>query len=144
SSDIYTALNDSDLDIDVNKDTGEVTMDSSVLFDVDSYKISEAGKKSLKEFMEEYTSIVFDSKHKDSVNAIVVEGHTDPDGSHEYNQELSQKRANAVMEYCIKLHPEIKDSIAAIGYSYDYPVLKADGSVDKAASRRVVFRVSGK
>ena len=123
------------LDID---ERGAYTMDSSVLFEYDSAELTSKGKESLKGFLDEYTKQIFKDGSA-SVNKITVEGHTDTDGDYDYNKELSQKRADNVMKYSIELHPELKSLMTAVGCSYDNPVMKDDGTVDKEASRRVCF-----
>lgn len=113
-------------------------MDSSVLFDYDSAELTSKGKESLKSFLDEYSKQIFKDGSA-SVSKITVEGHTDTDGDYDYNKELSQKRADNVMKYSIELHPELKSLMTAVGCSYDNPVKKDDGTVDKEASRRVCF-----
>jgi OOP family OmpA-OmpF porin len=70
---------------------------------------------------------------------ITVEGHTDSDGVSIENLQLSQDRAAAVRAALIErgLAP---DAVEAVGFGSDQPVL-VDGVEDKAASRRVEFRV---
>ena len=129
---------------DTDTDNGSVTLDSSVLFEKDSYEISDSGKEAFKEFLDAYTDEVLTDEKKANIKRIIVEGHTDTDGSHEYNQTLSENRAKAVMDYAIELHPELKEYMDYKGYSYDYPIYKDDGSVDMDASRRVVFSIESK
>ncbi len=120
-------------------DRGAVALDATVLFDYDSAELSAAGKASLKDVIDAYVKVVFAEDGTILVNKITVEGHTDTDGTHEYNQTLSENRANAVMNYCVQLHPELKGYMVAKGCADDNPVKKADGTVDKEASRRVCF-----
>ena len=144
-SELYDTLtqlfDENGIEGEVDKETGDVTLPADILFEYDSYELSEEGKETLDDFVESYTSVVLSDENKDSVKQIVVEGHTDTQGTHEYNQKLSEKRANAVKDYCISVNPDLKPYITAEGHSYDKPVLKEDGSVDMAASRRVVFRL---
>lgn len=118
---------------------GAIAMDATVMFDFDSAELSAEGKTELKKFIDGYVKAVFRADGTTDVKKITVEGHTDTDGSYEYNKTLSEKRANAVMKYCIEQQPKLKNYMVAKGCSYDYPVKKSDGSVDKAASRRVCF-----
>ena len=110
-----------------------------MLFDFDSAALSEGGKESVKSFMEVYMEALFDSNGETEVTQITVEGHTDTVGSRAYNQNLSEERAYAVMQYCIELHPVLKYYLAAKGCADDYPVLNPDGTVNMSASRRVCF-----
>ncbi|MED9969457.1 MAG: OmpA family protein [Ruminococcus sp.] len=120
-------------------DRGAIAMDATVLFDVDSSTLSDKGKEELKTFFDAYAKAVKNDDGSLKVKKITVEGHTDTDGEYDYNLKLSEERAKSVMDYCNEIHPEFKDILTSKGCSYDYPVKKADGSVDKAASRRVCF-----
>ena len=132
----------------VNRSTGEIALDATVLFGVDESAISEDGKAFLQKFMSVYTKVVFGEKYKDFISKIMIEGHTDTDGTYEHNQTLSQARADSVKEYCLSGECGVEDAYATslrniletIGYAYDKPVYDRNGEVDKAASRRVSFR----
>ena len=139
-SDLEDAFAAKDIDAEIDKATGRVTLDSNILFANDSYELSADGKKSLDDFLDVYTSVVLSDKNKDSVASIIVEGHTDTNGTDDYNQKLSENRADAVAEYCISVQPDLKDKIETVGYAAKYPVYGEDGEVDMAASRRVVFK----
>ncbi len=71
--------------------------------------------------------------------SIVVEGHTDSDGSASQNLQLSQMRAFAVQQALIARGLPAA-SITFEGFGSQEPIL-VDGVEDKAASRRVEFRV---
>lgn len=73
------------------------------------------------------------------VRTIEISGHTDPDGSHDYNQTLSEKRAEAVADYLRTKYQEISPYLTTVGCSFDRPVMDGSGNIDKAASRRVEF-----
>ena len=71
--------------------------------------------------------------------SITVEGHTDSDGQAIENLQLSQNRAEAVRAALIErgLSP---DAVEAVGFGSERPIV-VGGVEDKAASRRVEFRV---
>ena len=108
--------------------------------DSDSYEVSAEGKKNLDEFLDIYTSVVLSKENKDNVASIVVEGHTDTNGTREYNQKLSENRAKAVADYCTSSVPEMKKIITSKGYSFDKPIYNEDGTVNMEASRCVEFK----
>ena len=139
-----TALKSETFDGEVDEDTGNVTFDTTILFAFDSSTLTEKGKEDLKKFLDIYVPKVLSDKNKPQLNQIIVEGHTDTTGSHDYNQMLSEDRANAVVKYSVEQYPELKPYIVAKGYSYDYPIKNADGSVNMEKSRRVVFKVDAK
>jgi OOP family OmpA-OmpF porin len=73
---------------------------------------------------------------------IMIEGHTDSDGSKGYNQRLSEKRAKAVKTYLIG-KGVAKSRLDSIGYGETKPV--ADNSTDagKERNRRIEFNIKG-
>lgn len=147
-ADLAAAYEAAGLNVAINQKTGEIALDSTILFAPESYTISEEGQAFLQQFTQIYTSVVYSDKYADFVSRILVEGHTDTDGTYEYNQALSQKRADSVKDYCLSAECGVDSayaeafgqSLEAVGYSYDKPIYDADGNVDKAASRRVAFR----
>lgn len=72
---------------------------------------------------------------------ILIEGHTDNAGSHEYNESLSQKRALAVGSY-LKAENIAANRLTIKWYGETQP--KADNSTDagKAENRRVEFAIT--
>lgn len=143
-TDLAAAYADAGLNVTVNEETGEIIMDSSVLFGVDSSEISAEGQTFLQQFITVYTSVVFNDKYDGFISSIMVEGHTDTTGDYDYNLELSQKRADSVKDYCVSVDNEygstLADMMVAAGYSYTNPIYTEDGQVDMDASRRVAFR----
>ena len=122
-------------------------MDNTVLFAVDSYELSEEGKVLLDQFLSVYASVILKEEYSGFLSEILIEGHTDTSGQYEYNLELSQKRADAVMEYCktttavdAEVIQQLSGLFRAVGYSWDRPIYDAEGNVDADASRRVAFR----
>lgn len=144
---LKSAFAQAQLNVQINETTGEAVMDSNVLFDVDSYELSDEGKAFLESFCGVYASVLFDGAYADRVSAVVFEGHTDTNASYEYNLELSQKRAQAVLDYCLNsaaMTQEQKDRFGALaqakGYSFSDPVYDENGNVDMDASRRVAVK----
>ena len=146
--DLADAFAQSGLSVQIDETTGTINLDSSVLFDTDSYAISESGKKLLNEFINIYTQVVFHEKYDGFISKIIIEGHTDTSGDYDHNKTLSQQRADAVMQYLVSAESGISqeccdalmNTVSAEGYSWDKPIYDAAGNVDMAASRRVSFR----
>jgi long-chain fatty acid transport protein len=67
---------------------------------------------------------------------FIVEGHTDSTGSDKINSELSQKRANAVMNYLIE-NGFPAENIEAVGYGSSKPIGDNNTSKGRQANRRV-------
>ena len=66
-----------------------------------------------------------------------VEGHTDSTGTPEYNQWLSERRAQSVRQMLIDKHAVNPDQINAVGLGQDKPVMSNDTAEGRNANRRV-------
>lgn len=104
----------------------------NILFEFDKAVLLPESHKELNrlfEFMQENDSI-----------SILFEGHTDNIGSHEYNMELSLRRAEAVGSYLIKkgIDPE---RLSWKGYGKTRPVSLNKTEEGRQLNRRVAFRI---
>ena len=68
---------------------------------------------------------------------LSIEGHTDADGTDEYNQTLSQKRAESVRNYLISTYSIAAGRLEAKGWGEAKPIDTNDTSEGKANNRRV-------
>ncbi|MBV8631402.1 MAG: DUF4398 and OmpA-like domain-containing protein [Silvibacterium sp.] len=73
---------------------------------------------------------------------LQVEGYTDNIGSDEYNQKLSEERADAVRDYLVS-QGVAQSSISAAGYGKADPVSDNSTASGRAENRRVQLVVSG-
>jgi len=73
---------------------------------------------------------------------IEVEGHTDSTGSDDYNQKLSENRANAVRDFLVQSNID-PATIVARGFGKDHPVASNDTAAGRQQNRRVEMIVSG-
>jgi OOP family OmpA-OmpF porin len=71
---------------------------------------------------------------------IEVAGHTDGDGEDGFNQALSEKRAEAVVDYLVKAGLPAS-RFAAVGYGSTQPIAGNDTDEGKAQNRRIEFLV---
>ena len=70
-----------------------------------------------------------------SATSITVEGHTDSNGPDDYNQGLSERRANSVKNYLAS--KGVSSSITAVGKGESNPVASNDTREGRAENRRV-------
>src|SRR5262245_3614915 len=105
-----------------------VKFDSDVLFDVDSALV----KPSQRAVVDDVSAVLVDYPK----TAVVVQGHTDSTGSEEHNQDLSERRAEAIANRLIGDGVDA-DRIAAIGYGEGYPVADNDSQRGRQQNRRV-------
>ena len=71
---------------------------------------------------------------------IAIEGHTDAEGSSEYNQRLSVRRARAVVSYLVKAGAD-RQQLEAVGYGLTRPAAPNDSEENMARNRRIEFSV---
>ncbi len=72
---------------------------------------------------------------------VAVEGFTDSTGQREYNQALSRRRAEAVVEYLVAKHDVPVYRIHVVGLGPDKPVDEARTAAARAKNRRVEVKV---
>ena len=127
--------------INIDKENGSLRLASNILFDKGSSDLKDGAKNELKANFIEYVNTLITNKNIEKhLDKIIIEGHTDSDGSYLYNLNLSQQRAFAVMNYLLTLNyikeHNIKDKLVASGRSYQ-DAIKINGIEDKDASRRI-------
>ena len=88
------------------------------LFDFNKSTVKPAGKQALDNFAAKLRGDQFD--------VITVTGYTDRIGGHEYNQKLSERRAEAVKSYLVETAGIPEGKISAQGADGSAPVTKPD------------------
>jgi outer membrane protein OmpA-like peptidoglycan-associated protein len=73
---------------------------------------------------------------------VQIEGHTDSVGGDDYNQQLSEKRADAVRDYFVQQGISA-DSIEARGFGKTQPIASNDTAEGRQQNRRVELVLSG-
>lgn len=144
-------------DIVVDTVTAAVSMRDAVLFGEGSAVLREAGRNLIQRFASDYLPIIMDNDlYTDHLEEVVIEGHTNDNGSYMYNMVLSQDRAQAVLTHLFSVtqDPEMTEFLerylTARGRSFS-DVICLDGTtgyaadcgeegVDKEASRRIEIR----
>ena len=72
---------------------------------------------------------------------VRISGHTDSDGREEFNLELSQNRADAIMVYMVYFGGVDEKRITARGFGSSQPILKDHTEEAKKLNRRVEFEL---
>ena len=78
---------------------------------------------------------------KNAKAKVEIEGHTSSEGGEEYNQKLSEDRANSVRDYMIRKGIS-KDRVTAVGYGYSRPKASNDTEEGRKQNRRIEVRVT--
>ena len=79
---------------------------------------------------------------KRSQKSVIVEGHTDNTGTHEYNQALSEARAQTVAN-ALEQRGIAASRVATKGFAYDKPAASNDTPEGQAKNRRTEIVVVG-
>jgi len=74
---------------------------------------------------------------------IEIAGHTDSKGADDYNQKLSQSRAQSVVDYLIS-HGVDKNRLSAKGYGKTKPIASNDTDEGRQLNRRTEFEILSK
>ncbi|GJM28670.1 MAG: hypothetical protein DHS20C17_13050 [Cyclobacteriaceae bacterium] len=72
---------------------------------------------------------------------VNIAGHTDSDGSAQFNLVLSQQRAAAIRDYVVNFGNIAEDRISAVGYGNTKPIVDEVTNEDKKLNRRVEFEI---
>jgi len=107
---------------------------SDVLFDTGKYSL----KPGAREKLAKISGIILPHPGL----KLEVEGHTDSVGSDEYNQRLSEQRANAVRDYLVSQGVSA-EAVTALGFGKTRPVTDNGSAAGRQQNRRVELVVSG-
>ncbi len=116
-----------------NLDNYKPVNDTTVLFGFDKAELTRKEKQTLDDFAQQIQS----QKHY----IIQVEGYTDSTGAADYNYELSQRRADAVIQYLAQKYNVPAFKIFLIGLGKDNPVAQNTSAAGRAKNRRVDVRL---
>jgi OmpA-OmpF porin, OOP family len=116
-----------------NLDNYKQVGDTTVLFGFDKAQLTRKDKQTLDDFAAQLQN----QRHY----IIQVEGYTDSTGPADYNYQLSQRRADAVIQYLATKYNVPAHKIFLIGLGKDNPVAKNTTAQGRAENRRVDVRL---
>lgn len=105
----------------------------AVPFSFDKYVLTDTAKQDLDKLASDVKS--------DKQFFIAVEGYTDNTGSHAYNEALSRRRADAVVQYLVARHEIPIYRVHMIGLGEEKPVDEGKNRDARAKNRRVEVKV---
>lgn len=111
-------------------DTSTQNVIENLLFKTDSFKIDPTSFSYLDD-------LAVNLQNSPSAN-LKIEGHTDNTGSAEYNQTLSENRANEVKKYLVNKNIS-SNRIIAKGFGETRPITTNDTKEGRSTNRRVEF-----
>ena len=106
---------------------------NNVLFDYDKSTLKPEGKA-------EVDKLVADMKRFPN-DSVVIEGHTDGNGSNAYNMALGQRRADAVRDYMVQMGIAAT-RIQTVSFGEERPVMANDTAANRKLNRRAEFKVT--
>jgi outer membrane protein OmpA-like peptidoglycan-associated protein len=116
--------------ISVFKDArGTILSMSDILFETGKADLKQELRENLSAIAAILQSLLTDSK-------IVIEGHTDNEGSAEFNQKLSEQRAGSVLNFLVERGVD-KKRLQSVGYGLTKPVADNGTPEGRAKNRRV-------
>lgn len=149
-------LKQQNINANIDETTGVVKISDLELFEINSYELSEKGKKYLDKFAPAYLNSIFSNNYLNkNLEKIIIQGHTDSqtfkgryseDEQYMKNMELSLKRAYTVANYMTNTPynkangNRLRKMIIVEGASFSTPVI-INGKEDYTKSRRVELKV---
>jgi outer membrane protein OmpA-like peptidoglycan-associated protein len=110
----------------------DLKFDSALLFDFGKASLRSETKTNLGKLAEIL------QKYQDT--NILVEGDTDSVGSEEFNQKLSEQRAQAVADYLVSINVDSR-RLKTMGYGETQPIATNDTPEGRQANRRVEIAI---
>lgn len=105
-----------------------------IKFKLDSYELDDAAKAALDEFGTKVKALT-------DQYFVEIQGHTDDSGGERYNEELGQRRADAVRRYLSRQHSLPLARMSTISYGDTLPLESNKTRDGRSANRRVVMVV---
>ena len=100
------------------------------------YDRDEIDEKKSKPILDAVSEVVVQNKW---IKVLEVQGHTDSDGTAEYNLDLSQRRATAVLNYLVEKGGVERTRLQAKGFGKGKPIAENRTPAGRAKNRRVQF-----
>src|SRR5207302_264896 len=105
---------------------------NNLFFDFDSSSLNKSSELEL--------TRILDMLRTNSKMVVEISAHTDDKGSDEYNNKLSQARAESVVKYLME-NGIVKERLVAKGYGKTAPCVPNDSDENRAKNRRVEFKI---
>lgn len=116
-------------------EVGESLVLNNIFYTKGSYELIPGSKAELDDLVE--------MLQLNPTMSLEISGHTDNTGTDAINKELSQKRANAVMQYLVDNGIEA-ERLKAKGYGSSKPVADNNTDLGRSLNRRTEIQVTGK
>jgi len=126
-------------------DTGNIVINESLVFDTNSSEIKPEGQVILDNLAIAFENVLKNDEIRSFIDAIAIQGHTDSRSSHQYNRELSAKRAYNVVNYLLDSNEVLAEEYGAYFTASAYSEFRLidQGTTDQAhaKNRRIEIAV---
>ncbi|MEH2061912.1 MAG: OmpA family protein [Nostoc sp.] len=135
-------MKSNNINVKVNPETGDISIQESILFAKGSTELKPEGKAFLRRFVPVYSGVIFSKPEFDKeISRVVIEGHTSSDGDEKTNLQLSLLRSASVYNYIFydmnfPTKAPLSQKILAAGRGE----IESDKKRDNPGDRKVVFR----
>lgn len=119
-----------------NKNNKFPRVNLDVRFAHDSDRVESHSMKQISDLSKALNSNALKAK------GVVIEGHTDSDGTNDYNLDLSQRRANSVIKLLVSDYGVAVSRLTAKGFGEEKPVYSNKTSFGKSLNRRVAVMLA--
>jgi outer membrane protein OmpA-like peptidoglycan-associated protein len=119
--------------VNINRDIGKIEIKEKVFFDT--------GKSTIKPQSFPLLNQVASALKSAPTMTVLVEGHTDNVGGHEFNMRLSDARADSVRQYLIAQGIE-ETRLTSQGFAFDKPIDTNRTAKGREKNRRVEFTIT--
>lgn len=109
-----------------------VNFESGILFGFDSAELAGTSRSNLANFA--------NTLKENNQTEVLIEGHTDSRGTAEYNQRLSERRAESVAAYLASMGVD-RSRLITRGYGFNQPVGDNNTETGRAQNRRVTVAI---
>ena len=126
-------------------DNGNIVINESLVFEYNSHTLKSEAKPLLATLARSFANLLGDANVRESIDVILVQGHTDERGGSAYNRDLSAKRANAVLDFLFASNPLLESSFgryfASSAYSKFRPVNPGQDEPAYQQNRRIEISI---
>lgn len=139
---VVEQMKSNNINVNVSPETGDVSIQESILFAKGSTELKPEGKAFLRSFIPVYSGVIFSkSEFEKEISRVLIEGHTSSEGDYQTNLQLSLLRSSSVAKFIFydmnfTTKAPLSQKILAAGRGE----IEADKTRDNPGDRKVVFR----
>ena len=123
-------LEESGLEVSVDENTGDIRLNSTIMFDTSSAEVKEEGQEFIQKFLPVYLDVLMKPEYEEYIGVIIIEGYTDNKGAYTAQQTISQwKSVCDAEEQWIFPFQETADVMFNSALNIEFAVLRTHAEV---------------